>query len=328
MHKEDKTAFRRLFRDIVRGYTIAQLGKSDVFIKHLTTHDQVDLEDIEENFFETAKKRGVPTEEESLESLIKDGAWSEKEQSEIDKQEAYVQSLVDNKKQLILKSQLDERDKLIEKEKSTLIEKIAQKAELVGNTCEKYAKQRVNDYYISRSFYRDKKLKKPLYSEKEFDEVSYSELSNMIKLHNEQFVFFSEENIQQLTLEDFYSPYMPFAEDTVQFFGEPASKITLHQLKLILYTRIFKSIFDHNEDIPDHIRKDPQALLDFASSSKKGKEELDKHQEKGGATTLVGATKEDYEYMGEKSETVSIHEAAKQKGGSLNMSDLMEMTGD
>ena len=94
---------------------------------------------------------------------------------------------------------------------------------------------------------------------------------------------------------------------------------------------MFKSIFDNNENIPEKIRKDPQALLDFASSSQKGREELDRHEEKGGASTIVGATKEDYEYMGvhksNMQETSSLNEKAKEKGGKLSMQDLMDLSG-
>ena len=71
--------------------------------------------------------------------------------------------------------------------------------------------------------------------------------------------------------------------------------------------------------------------MDFASSSRKGKEVMDKHAEKGGHSTIVGATKEDYEYMGvsanESKGTQTLHQAAEKKGGSLNMNDLMDLAG-
>jgi hypothetical protein len=325
------TVYRKIFCDIVRGYSRASYKDNDVYIKHLTTHDQVDLEDIEESFLEKARKRGVPTEEETLKSLRKDGTWTTEDDAFIEQQEVFIENLTNGKKQLMLKSQLDKQDEQIKEAQTKLLEKISIKHDLLGSTCEKYAKQRVNDHYIIKSFFQDEQMKNVLYSSKEFDEVAYSDLSHLISIHNIQFTVFTEENIQKLILEDFFYPYMPFSEDTMQFFGQPVCQLTHNQLKLILFVRLFKSIFENNEDIPSHIKKDPKALLDFASSSQKGKEVLDKHEDKGGATTIVGATKEDYEYMGvNKASQVkgeSLTEAAKKKGGTLNMQDLMDLTG-
>ena len=62
-----------MFRDISRGYTTTQLFNVEVYIKHLTTHDQVDLEEIQDDYYADAKFRGVPTEEEMLSFLRESG---------------------------------------------------------------------------------------------------------------------------------------------------------------------------------------------------------------------------------------------------------------
>ena len=54
----ETTRRRRVFRDVVRGYSTTILDDEVVYIKHLTPHDQVELEEIEERYFESAKKRG------------------------------------------------------------------------------------------------------------------------------------------------------------------------------------------------------------------------------------------------------------------------------
>ena len=59
----------------------------------------------------------------------------------------------------------------------------------------------------------------------------------------------------------------------MQFYGKPFCNLTYNQIRLIVYTRVFKNIFDNNENIPDNIRKDPAKLLDFGGSSE---EERDK----------------------------------------------------
>ena len=54
-------------------------------------------------------------------------------------------------------------------------------------------------------------------------------------------------------------------------------------------------------------------------------------QIKAAQVLVVGATKEDYEYMGVEPTKVkdaqSLNNIAKKKGGSLNMKDLMDLAG-
>ena len=83
-----------------------------------------------------------------------------------------------------------------------------------------------------------------------------------------------------------------------------------------------------NEDIPEKIKKDPEALLDFANSSEAREDMKKKFSGDKGASTIVGATKEDMEELGmQQNAGVSLSEAAKKKGGSLSMKDLMDISG-
>ena len=44
------SSYRRIFRDIVRGYSSTTYFDKTVYIKHLSPHDQVELEEIEEKY--------------------------------------------------------------------------------------------------------------------------------------------------------------------------------------------------------------------------------------------------------------------------------------
>ena len=322
-----KTLYRKVFSDIVSGYSLSEFNGNTIYIRHLSTHDQVNLEDIESSFYESAKDRGLPTEEEALKSLKADHLWTQEDEDFISRQSSYVENLIKGKSHLILKSQIDQQNKLIEEESGKLNIKTSEKDSLFGNTCEKYSKQRVNDHYIIESLFLDLEMKKKLFTENELDDVGYKSLHGLIEIHNKNFQMFSEDNIQNLILQDFYYPYMPFSEDSMQFYGIPVCNLTHNQLQLLIYTRVFKNITDRHDNIPEHIKKDPKALLDFAASSEKGKEMLHHDDDKGGASTIIGATKEDYEYMGVSSKGVSLHDAAEKKGGKLDMQDLMDLAG-
>ena len=82
---------RRIFRDIVRGYTSTIIDDREVFIKHLTPHDQVELEEIEERYHQVALKRGVPTEEEMLAYLKEEGEWTEEDDKFIEDKKFFIE---------------------------------------------------------------------------------------------------------------------------------------------------------------------------------------------------------------------------------------------
>jgi hypothetical protein len=320
---------RKIFRDVVRGFSTTTLEEDFVYIKHLTPHDQVELEEIEEKYFNIALRKGVPTEEDMLAYLKDEGQWTDKDEKFIQDKELFLENLRKAKTKLVLKREIDKQAALIDKEQKLLDDKQMQKIGLIGNTCEKYAKDRLNDFYMIKSFFADDKLQEPLFNQDKFDELDNHDIKKVVYKYNEIFEGFSEESIQYTILEDFYNPYLSFAEDSMQFYGKAFCDLTYNQIRLIVYTRVFKNIFDMNENIPESIRKDPAKLLEFGSSSKEEKDKAKDKLTQGDGGTLVGAKQEDYDYLGVERPTnaVSLHEEAKKKGGTLNMEDLMKLHG-
>ena len=204
---------------------------------------------------------------------------------------------------------------------------------MLSNDAESYASKSSHDYYIIKSYYEDKELEKPLFPEESsYEDLYMDEVSAFVDTYNKTFRMFEELKIQEMILQDFYYIYFPFSDDTVGFFGNPVSKLTYNQLKLIVYTKIFKNIFENNKHIPEKIKKDPQALLDYGAIDEDAKQKMkDKLSGDKDGSTLFNATEEDYEYAGldkpSDSSKISLQEAAKQKGGSLSMEDLMELSG-
>ena len=83
-----------------------------------------------------------------------------------------------------------------------------------------------------------------------------------------------------------------------------------------------------NDDLPDKIKKDPEALLDYANSSKAREEVKSKMSGSSAGSTIVGATKEDLEDLGmDLSSGKSLESEARKKGGELSMKDLMDLNG-
>ncbi len=329
----DLAGYRKVFRDIVEGRTDVLVGEDKYYIKHLSALDQVDVDDIKDKYYKIAIDRGIPTKKEVLGKLKEEGDWSDKEELEIKRQEAFIEQLQKNKTQLVLKSQIDQQNASIQETRAKINKLEAKKRSLLGVNSEDYSEKRANDYYIIKSFYKDKELKNRVFEEEDdFNELYSDEISAFVSAYNQTFLAFEELKIQEMILQDFYYIYFPFSDDTVGFFGTPVVKLTYNQLKLIVYTKIFKNIFENNQHIPEKIKKDPQALLDYGSISEEAKNTMkDKLGEDKDGSTLFNATEEDFEWAGLEKPSekagISLQKAAEKRGGSLSMEDLMELSG-
>lgn len=325
--------YRKVFRDIVEGKTRAVIGDVKYYIKHLSALDQVDIDDIRKKYYDNAISRGIPVQKDILKRLSEEGDWTKDNEKEIKRQEAFIEQLQKNKTQLVLKSQIDQQNKTIQETRKKINELHAKKKSLMGVNAEDYADKRSNDFYVIKSFYKDPDLDEPVFpKQKDFDDLYAEEMGLFVSAYNETFLAFEELKIQEMILQDFYYIYFPFSDDTVGFFGKPVCQLTYNQLKLIVYTKIFKNIFENNKHIPEKIKKDPQALLDFGSISDEAKTKMqEKFDESKDGSTLFNASEEDFEWAGLEKPSekagISLEKAAKEKGGSLSMQDLMELSG-
>lgn len=321
-------SYRKLLKEITQGFSSYYVREELRYIKHQSTADLVDFDDVYQMYYDRARSKGLPNEKEIFEDLKKEGFWTGKDESELESQKLYFDSLVKNKKNVFLKSALEQINKQIEEAEKKYNELQNKKASLVTNSCEMYATNRANDFYIVNSFYKDKELTEPMFTQEEYEYMDGSEVSGLIKTYNNFHSRFSEENIQKLTLQGFYRIYYAFSETASDFFGQPILYLTNFQLNLIMYTRVFKNIFEQHDDIPERIMDDPSALLDFANSSEAREDMKKKFDGDNAGSTIMGATKEDMEELGiTPSEGNSLAAAARKKGGSLDMKDLMDLSG-
>lgn len=326
-----QSILKRILRDVTRGFSVTSYKEKRIYVKHLGLIDQVDIDDYREEHYERAEKRGVPTETEALEILIQNGDWTKEEEKEIETKTKFIEQLIENKSGMYLQSQLDNQEKIIEEERKNLTQKLNIRHSLLGNTCEQYADKRCIDLYVIKSFFTDREFQKPVFTQEYFDDLTQSELTMITNVYDSIFATFTEENFQKLVIEDFYSTYLHACEQPIDFFGIATLELTHYQLRLYSYTTLFKNIFTSGEEIPFQIRKNPQKILDWARNPKgreKAKEVMEKANE--GGAGLFGATQEDLDQLGIETKgagTVSLEDAAKKKGGTLNMKDLMELSG-
>ena len=81
---------------------------------------------------------------------------------------------------------------------------------------------------------------------------------------------------------------------------------------------------------PEEISSNPEKLIEWFDSSKSAQEALDKGKSgDAAASSLVGASKQDLKRLGldNPNETVNLAKKAAEKGGRLNMEDMMKLHG-
>ena len=189
--------YRKIFRDVVKGRSDAVVEGTKYYIKHLSALDQVDIDEIKEKYYDSAIKRGIPTLDEVLDSLNKEGIWTKEDEEAIKREEMFIEQLQQNKTQLVLKSQIDQQNKTIKETREKIESLRVKKHELIGVNADGYSEKRANDYYIIKSFYIDKDMETPLFKEeKEFNELYADEVLSFINKYNEIFKMFEELKIQ------------------------------------------------------------------------------------------------------------------------------------
>ena len=328
-----ESVLKTVFADIVRGHSVVydeEFGK--IYVKHLNSFDSSDIETAKERFYKKAQKMGVPTEAEQEKLLLEQELWSEEKEKRIAEQRVFVANLKRQKGKLYLKSQIEQLREHIKKSEQKLDEMEIEKIELMGQTCERFANKKVNEYYMYISVFADEELDERKFSATEFDELTDVELQSLINVYNNSTAKFDSGVIKKVALSPLFLNFFYLCDDNaVNFYGLPIIHLSFYQTEVFSYGLQFKNILsDTKNKPPEDIANDPDKLIEWADANKNAQEILEKTKdEEGSASSLVGATPEDLKHLGIDVETdgISLEKAAAEKGGSLNMEDLMKLHG-
>ncbi len=328
----EKQKLKLVFSEIIEGYSLINTNNfGEIRIKHINNLD-VAKTDIKNHFyFEKAVSQGLSKREDKIEYLIKEGLWSSEKDDEVKRIQNLVKGLNKTKSKLFLQAQIDQIKKEIKQNEEKLYEILAEKESIVGFTAEEYAHRRINEYYMHLSIL-DKDGKR-MFKENEFDDLEESQVSEIFSIYSQNNEKFQGENLKRISLSDFFTNIFYLSDDNIfNFYGKPIIHLTFYQAELFSYGKYFKSIIQNSEDkIPDHIVEDPEKLIEWAESSKNVKEILEKSSSEGegGASSIVGATKEDLAKAGidQSQDVIDLDQKAKEQGGRLSMEDMMKLHG-
>ncbi len=312
--------------EIFDGYTDITFRGKTVYIKHFSIRDQRYIHRFYHKYKSIAESKGISSEEEMLNSLREDGLWSDNDDRAIINLEQEIEGLQSSKLAAFLPSQKKALQNSIESKRQELFLLLNKKSELVGRTSESYGSQRSNEEFIRYLIYSDQQCSQHLFTDEQFANLSDKELEFFVKENNEISRRLNESNIQYCVLRDFFNMYLSQTEDVSAFYGKAIIELSVYQLKLAIYARVFFNIFQYHEDLPERMKQDPVAIFDFVERKKNNNSKSYVNTDKG-ASAVFGATKEDLEIIDPNARTVSLSDEISKNGGVMNMDQLIELMG-
>lgn len=316
--------------EIFDGYTECDFNGRSVYLKHLTVKDQRYLNLYYQKYKKRATDRGVETEDSILSKVKEDGLWTDDDDVKIENLNLELENLKTTKKSIFLKSQQDGVQKTIDEKQGEYISLMSKRKEIVGKTAEDYATNMAAVEMIRYFVFDSPELKKQAFTEGEFDEMSDLEIIKLKSIQSTTSGRLNELNIQKSVLRPFFSLYLSFCENAHDFFGKPLVDLSVFQMKLVLFGRVFHSIFQYVEDIPDGIREDPERLLAFSESKSNKDSGKGKFIDDNAAGSAVfGGTREDIKDIAQSGGTsIKLSDEIKKAGGKLTMEQMMKLAGD
>jgi len=320
-----------IFSEIIEGYSFVPSKLfGDLKIKHINNFDAAKTDIKNHYYFEKAVSQGLEKREDKIDYLIKEKLWDPEKDKQAKRLEDMLKGMRKTKSKLFLQTQIDAINKDIEKNEIELNTILAEKETIIGFTAEEYAQRRINEYYMYISILDENGNR--LFKEDEFQELDEEQVAEIMTVYSKNNEKFKAEVLKKIALADFFTNIFYLCDDNVfNFYGKPVINLTFYQIEIYSYGRYFKSLIQNSEDkIPDHIVEDPDKLIEWAQSSKNVKEVLEKSSgEEAGASSIMGATKEDLAKAGvnQDQDVIDLSKKAEEQGGRLSMDDLMKLHG-
>lgn len=309
MSPAELVALRRAYGEICRGYSETKYGGNVVYVAHLTSFDQTEIDILQEEAANTAIKRGIPTEADRLKWLDKKGIWTIKDERSLDTQKRYVDNLRTTKSKLFIKADIERMDKQLKEETLKWENMFYRRAKGIGLTAEQVAERRVQMEYIKLSFCRDRDLNLPLFTDKEMKELDEEDSESLLFTYIEVSGRLNINAIRRIALQPFFTNQFYLSENLYDFFGIPLVDLTIYQSNLLSYGQYYRNILTHHK-VPKEFLEDPDKVEEYVNRSSNAKKVMSKVGAEGGRTGIVGGSAEDMQMMGVEDGTKTMQDIA------------------
>jgi len=260
--KKNEVNHSLVLLDIIRGYSIFDVNNKRYYFRHFSIEQMLEFEEFEKIEFERAKKSGIETEEELIESAIKIDSWSTKQEEEI----KALKWTIDHSTKALTKMS-DEVQKRafsekIEVERKKLEEISVKRRKICGYSAEALANQKRFFKMASSALFRDIKFKK---------EVKGEDVDFISSLVFSKFSEFSDRNtlLKALYYTYFFDVFALQHRDPLSLLKKDFLTLTIFQKNLLSLANGLLSKLK-NIEIPDEIYGDPIKMYNYEEPKDKG----------------------------------------------------------
>jgi hypothetical protein len=343
----DHDDFQKLYVNIYEGFNFFRFDGTDLFLKHLNYKDKSYLRSEYSKYILEAESSGIMSLKEYTDLYIKKSYWSKEKESEMGSLKVYIENMQKSKGKLLLESQKKQVDDLIAESSEKLQNIINEKKSIIPFTAEEYAEKKYNRLFLFKSLFLDSEFKNSfLDSPEDFLEMEEEKYSNIWMELIGIMDFLSIEKIKLLAATGFFQNLLIICGkenvSSIDFYGKPIVDLTVNQIDLLSFSLFYRRcISNATEKIPEDVLREPEKLIQWcendSSSINKAKKILEKTPNKnktrgersGRITSIVGASKSDYEALGVNQngiKNVDLLSEAGKAGGAISINQVIKKT--
>ena len=241
---------RDAYREILQGYTY--VAEKDLYVKHFKEADLGYLDSLYKQCEKKVQDLGVSSERERIKFLKEEDYWNEQEEEEYLAQRMAVVDAYAFKEKLTDPEQVKNFKEEIKRQEDLLQKIEEERRQLVEPTVESFCDKKINESYVRVALFKDEKLKEPLYSKDEFDDVSFLELAELVKTYNKAISKHKDRNIKRIGICHFFlNAFLMADNDPFKFFGTNVLEMTVYQQNLFSKGKYNKYILEEGKEPPE-----------------------------------------------------------------------------
>lgn len=272
--------------DILNGYSVGEISSGPIYFKHKCIRDNLTSEIIYHRELQKHIQKGVPSEQEQLESIIASELWSRDNENRI----SFLKELISRDKETRDKfedrNDVKEISKRIEKSEDELESLTMTRSHLLGRTAENCARVKSNEFIIFSTCYSDTTFKTSYYHDN-FEELSDSQIGEIVEEFNKVFDKFDNAIIKEVA---FYHEFWERAinsKSVADLYGKPTVEVTSFQIYIYNLAKRYHNIISSFENIPHDALESASALEEWFFATKKGKAKLKESENKSNSDTIA-----------------------------------------
>jgi hypothetical protein len=318
----DERVLRKIYSEIIAGYSISVYDSRIVYIKHPSKITLLEFDFRYQQKYAQLIADGIPSEKEKVHFLIRDKLWNPKNETRIAELRTAIEQLYTAKRNHYSPREITSYNEQIKVQQGFLLELLAERIRLIGNCAESMARRLIDTEEIVASFYKDTGLQEKMF--KSVDDIADEDLEKIFSIYEQFSKNTSDSSLRKVAVSQEFLSLYSLTDNLYYFYGKAISQLTNYQAKLAQYGGYYKTILFSDPKPPEEIRGDPEALEDWFFARTNIQKAMDKDEAEGKATSFFGMNRKELEFLGVEIDSGSSKQMDKlaDENGEISYMDL------